>query len=61
MQVNAGLKLVRWLQDKYGIRSADVVGHATANGSRFFRDYTGIENGAGDWFAAEVKVFRSRL
>jgi N-acetyl-anhydromuramyl-L-alanine amidase AmpD len=60
-QVNAGLKLVRWLQDKYGIRSADVVGHATANGSRFFRDYTGIENGAGDWFAAEVKVFRSRL
>ncbi len=61
MQVNAGLKLVRWLQDKYGIRSADVVGHATANGSRFFRDYTGIRNGAGDWFAAEVKAFRSRL
>jgi hypothetical protein len=38
-----------------------VVGHATANGSRFFKDYTGIKNGAGDWFSAEVKIFRSRL
>jgi N-acetyl-anhydromuramyl-L-alanine amidase AmpD len=60
-QVNAGLKLVRWLQGRYGIKKADVVGHATANQSRFFRDYTGIKNGAGDWYAAEVKAFRSRL
>jgi N-acetyl-anhydromuramyl-L-alanine amidase AmpD len=60
-QINAGLKLVRWLQEEYGIKSTDVVGHATANGSRFFRDYTGIRNAAGDWYAAEVKVFRSRL
>ena len=60
-QVNAGLKLVRWLQYKYGIKTGNVVGHATANGSPFFLDRTGIKNAAGDWYAAEVKVFRSRL
>jgi hypothetical protein len=60
-QVNAGIKLVRWLQYKYGIKTSDVVGHATANGSRFFMDKTGIKNGAGDWYSAEVKTFRSRL
>jgi beta-N-acetylhexosaminidase len=60
-QVKAGLKLVRWLQYKYDIETKDVVGHATANDSRFFKDYTGIKNAAGDWFAAELKTFRSRL
>ena len=60
-QVKAGLRLVRWLKARYGIVNSDVVGHATANDSRFFRDYTGIKNGAGDWYSAEVKVFRSRL
>ena len=57
----AGIKLVRWLKARFGIRNADIVGHATANGSRFFKDLTGTKNGAGDWFAPEVKVFRSRL
>jgi N-acetyl-anhydromuramyl-L-alanine amidase AmpD len=60
-QVNAGLKLVRWLQYKYGIKTSDVVGHATANESPCFLDKTGIRNGAGDWFAAELKIFKSRL
>ena len=60
-QVNAGLKLVRYLKGRFGIKNTDIVGHATANGSRFFMDKTGIKNGAGDWFAPEVKVFRSRL
>jgi N-acetylmuramoyl-L-alanine amidase len=60
-QVKAGLKLVRWLQYRYGIQKRDVVGHATANSSRFFKDYTGIKNGAGDWFSAELKIFKSRL
>ncbi len=60
-QVNAGLKLVRWLQAHYGIKTGDVVGHATANGSRFFMDKTGIKNGAGDWFAPELKKFKARL
>ena len=60
-QVGAGLRLVRWLRYRYGIKKVDVVGHATANASRFFKDRTGIRNAAGDWYAAEVKAFRARL
>ena len=60
-QVGAGLKLVRWLQAHYGIKTGDVVGHATANNSRYFMDKTGIKNGAGDWFAAELNKFKARL
>jgi hypothetical protein len=37
------------------------VGHATANSSPYFKDYTGIKNGAGDWFAPEVRAFRAKL
>ena len=60
-QITAGLRLVRYLKARFGIRDTDVVGHATANKSRFFVDTTGARNAAGDWYAAEVKVFRSRL
>jgi N-acetyl-anhydromuramyl-L-alanine amidase AmpD len=60
-QAAAGLRLVRYLQARFGITTANVIGHAMANDSRYFRDYTGIKNGAGDWFPAEVKLFRSRL
>jgi len=60
-QVGAGLRLVRWLQAHYGIKTGDVVGHATANDSRFFMDKTGIKNGAGDWFSAELNKFKARL
>jgi len=60
-QINAGVRLVRYLKARFGIRNSDIVGHATANDSRFFTDYTGIKNAAGDWYAAEVRVFRSRL
>jgi len=60
-QIRAGLRLVRYLQARFHIKTKDVVGHATANGSRFFRDFTGQKNAAGDWFSAEVKAFRARL
>jgi beta-N-acetylhexosaminidase len=60
-QANAGLRLVRYLQARFGIKTSDVVGHATANGSRYFKEYMGIKNAAGDWFAAEVRAFRARL
>jgi len=60
-QVGAGLKLVRYLQARFGIKTSDVVGHATANGSRFFMDKTGAKNAAGDWFSAELSKFRARL
>jgi N-acetylmuramoyl-L-alanine amidase len=60
-QVRAGLKLVRYLKDRFGIVNSDIVGHAMANGSRFFKDYTGAKNAAGDWYRAETIKFRKRL
>jgi hypothetical protein len=60
-QVRAGLRLVRYLKLRFGITNRNVVGHAMANNSPYFKDYTGIKNAAGDWYAAEVKKFRARL
>ncbi len=60
-QLRASLQLVRYLKVRYGIATADVVGRATANGSRWFRDDTGAKNAAGNWHAPEVEKFRERL
>ncbi len=60
-QLRAGLRLVRYLQARYGIRTANVIGHAMVNGSPYFKDYTGARNGALDWQAPDVRTFRSRL
>lgn len=60
-QMRAGLRLVRYLQARFGIPRTDVVGHAMANRSPYFKDYTGSKNAAGDWYAAEVKKVRARL
>ena len=60
-QANAGLRLVRYLRARFGIKKSDVVGHATANASPYFKEYMGIKNAAGDWFAPEVRAFRARL
>jgi len=59
-QIRAGLRLVRYLRLRYHIKKTDIFRHATANRSRLFKDYTGLKNAAGDWYAAEGKVFRSR-
>ena len=37
-QINAALHLVRWLQAKYGIKARNVIGHAMANHSPYFKD-----------------------
>jgi len=60
-QIDAGVRLVRYLRSRFGITKSNVVGHATANSSPYFKDYTGIKNAAGDWFAPEVRAFRARL
>jgi N-acetylmuramoyl-L-alanine amidase len=60
-QMQAGLRLVRYLKGRFGISMANVIGHAMANDSPYFKDYTGIRNGAGDWFPPEVRAFRARL
>ena len=60
-QITAGLRLVRYLKARFGIVNRDIVGHAMANNSRFFKDYTGAKNAAGDWYATETRKFRARL
>ena len=60
-QVDAGLRLVRYLMARYGIGKANVIGHAMANDSPFFKDLRGWRNTHTDWQAADVREFRSRL
>jgi N-acetyl-anhydromuramyl-L-alanine amidase AmpD len=60
-QARAGLRLVRYLKLRFAIKNANVIGHAMADASPSFKDYTGAKNNAGDWYAPEVKLFRARL
>lgn len=60
-QANPGLRLVRHLQNRLGRKNKNVVDHAIASASRYFKEYTGIKNTAGNWFASEVKAFHARL
>ncbi len=60
-QVNAGLRLVRYLMARYGIAKKNVIGHAMANDSPFFKDLRGWRNYRSDWLAVDVREFRSRL
>jgi hypothetical protein len=60
-QVRAGLRLVRYLMARYGITEANVIGHAMANGSPYFKDLEGWRNARSDWLAVDVRAFRARL
>jgi N-acetyl-anhydromuramyl-L-alanine amidase AmpD len=60
-QRRAGLRLAAWLAGRFGIRTGDVIGHAMANGSRFFRDRAGWRNDHGDWPKGPIREFRKRL
>lgn len=60
-QIDAGLELVRWLQYRFGIPTKDVIGHGTANESRYFTDLEGFRNDHSDWGAADVRLFQERL
>lgn len=60
-QVKAGLRLVRWLQKKYGIRTTQVIGHSMATRSKYYKDLLGRRSAHGDWRYSSVKVFRTRL
>jgi N-acetyl-anhydromuramyl-L-alanine amidase AmpD len=60
-QVKAALRLVRWLQARYRIKAADVIGHSMANHHRLFKDLEGWRNDHVDWQAADVRAFRRRL
>lgn len=60
-QVGAALRLVRWLQARYGIRTGEVIGHSMANDDRYFEDREGWANDHTDWLKRDVKEFRKRL
>jgi len=60
-QIRAALRLVRWLQGRYAIATGDVIGHAMANDSPYFKDLQGWRNDHTDWLKRDVKVFRKRL
>ena len=60
-QVHSALRLVAWLQDRYGIATRNVIGHAMANESPFFKDLEGWTNDHTDWIKQDVRDFRQRL
>ena len=60
-QVRSALRLVRWLQGRYGISTGNVIGHAMANDSPYFKDLEGWVNDHTDWLKRDVKEFRKRL
>jgi N-acetyl-anhydromuramyl-L-alanine amidase AmpD len=60
-QISAALRLVRWLRKRHDIRMKDVIGHAMANKSPYFKDLKGWKNDHTDWGWRDVKTFRKRL
>ncbi len=60
-QIRSALRLVRWLQDRYGIPTGEVIGHAMANDDPYFKDLQGWTNDHTDWLKRDVREFRKRL
>jgi N-acetylmuramoyl-L-alanine amidase len=60
-QIRSALRLVKWLKARFHIRRYNVIGHAMANGSPFFKDLEGWRNTHTDWLRRDVKIFRRRL
>jgi N-acetyl-anhydromuramyl-L-alanine amidase AmpD len=60
-QLTGGLALVAWLQEKFGIADRDVIGHASADDHRYFKDLAGMHNDHGDWLGGDVAQFRKAL
>ena len=60
-QIHAALHLVGWLKQRFGIRMRDVIGHAMANHSPYFKDLEGWRNDHTDWLRRDVLDFRHRL
>jgi N-acetylmuramoyl-L-alanine amidase len=60
-QIHRALRLVGWLKQRYGIRMRDIVGHAMANDSPYFKDLEGWRNDHNDWLRRDVRKFHHRL
>ncbi len=61
-QIDAALKLVRYLQGRFKIKTSNVIGHAMANSSPYFVEHMkNTSNHTGDWIKQDVLQFRARL
>ena len=60
-QIHRALRLVAWLKQRYAIKMRDIIGHAMANDSPYFKDLEGWRNDHTDWLRSDVKKFRHRL
>jgi N-acetyl-anhydromuramyl-L-alanine amidase AmpD len=60
-QIHAALHLVGWLKERFGIKMRDVIGHAMADDSPYFKDRQGWRNDHTDWLRRDVRTFRERL
>jgi hypothetical protein len=60
-QIRAALGLTRYLRERFGIRMRNLIGHAMANDSPYFKDLEGWRNDHTDWLARDVRKFRKRL
>ena len=60
-QIRSVLWLAERLKKRFGIRMHNIIGHAMANSSPFFKDLEGWTNDHTDWLKRDVKVFRRRL
>ena len=54
----AAQRLVAWLCQRHDVKVTDVIGHAMANDSRYFRDLRGWQNDHGDWPKNPTEQFR---
>ncbi len=60
-QIQHAVHLVAFLQQRYAIKTRNVIGHAMANSSPYFRDDEGWRNDHTDWQRQDVKRFRRLL
>ena len=60
-QIRPTLRLARYLKFRFDIRMRNIIGHAMANASPFFKDLRGWRNDHTDWQRREVREFRRRL
>jgi N-acetyl-anhydromuramyl-L-alanine amidase AmpD len=62
-QLDASLRLTRWLQGRYGIATADVIGHAESLSSPYHHERVAAmrRRTHGDFQPATMRRYRARL
>jgi beta-N-acetylhexosaminidase len=62
-QLRASLRLTRWLQSRYGIKTKNVIGHAESLSSPYHHERVArLRNQThGDWTHADMRRYREKL